>query len=118
MAWRTSMENRKNAAVFLSEIFEEKPENWGLRGDPYLWGSLRETFAEVPVSVTPERFTEVFAEVFEKHTGSPLERGRTIRLQRYAHGGLSGGQICPEFWIENALPLLLTRLKDLQATLL
>ena len=26
----------------LSKIFEEKPQSWGLRGDPYFWDYLKE----------------------------------------------------------------------------
>jgi len=26
----------------LSAIFEEKPERWGFRGDPYFWDHLKE----------------------------------------------------------------------------
>lgn len=28
----------------LSLIFERKPEQWGLRGDPYLWDEMRDLF--------------------------------------------------------------------------
>ena len=40
------MENLKDTAVFVSEIFKEKPRYWGLRGDPYLWKAMEEHFCD------------------------------------------------------------------------
>ena len=31
----------------LSVIFEEKPKQWGFRGDPYFWDYLRERAEEM-----------------------------------------------------------------------
>ena len=32
----------KGKKMKLSKIFEEKPERWGFRGDPYFWDYLKE----------------------------------------------------------------------------
>ena len=37
----------------LSIIFEEKPERWGFRGDPYFWDYLKE-HAENMEIISPE----------------------------------------------------------------
>lgn len=37
----------------LSKIFEEKPERWGFRGDPYFWDHLKKR-AENMDSISPD----------------------------------------------------------------
>ena len=106
------MEGIKETSVFVSSIFEETPKQWGLRGDPYLWKEMRNEFSAVPVTITLEDFEKRFKEVFEKLTGAPLNREGHMFLSKYAHGGMSSGQICGEFWIDKALPLLLDRLNS------
>ena len=33
---------------YLSELFSIQPPNWGLRGDPWFWQELQQTFAAPP----------------------------------------------------------------------
>lgn len=95
----------------VSEIFNEKPERWGLRGDPYLWEDMKEEFASVPISVSAEEFREMFYAAFEKLVKVPLTPGISPYCSEYAHGGMSSGKISGDFWIGTALPLLIDRLK-------
>ena len=106
------MENIENTSVFVSAIFEEKPERWGLRGDPYLWEELKKEFTTVPVTISLEDFEKELKAAFERLTGTPLTKDCHLFLSQYAHGGMSGGQISGEFWVESALPLLIERLKN------
>ncbi|MBO5451228.1 MAG: hypothetical protein J6A11_06740 [Lachnospiraceae bacterium] len=106
------MEDIKATSVFVSSIFEEPPKQWGLRGDPYLWEEMKNEFSTVPVKISLEDFEKRFKEIFEKLTGAPLTRECHVFVSKYAQGGMSGGQICGEFWIDKALPLLLARLKE------
>ena len=106
------MEGIKETSVFVSSIFEEMPKQWGLRGDPYLWKEMRNEFSVVPVTISLEDFEKRFKEVFEKITGAPLTRECHMFLSKYAHRGMSSGQISGEFWIDKALPLLLDRLNS------
>lgn len=105
------MEDIKVNSVFASVIFEEKPAQWGLRGDPYLWEEMRKEFLAVPVTIASEDFEKKFKEVFEKLTGVSISSDDHIFLSKYAHGGMSSGKISGEFWLDIALPLLLERLK-------
>ena len=105
------MEDIKATSVFVSTIFEEKPKQWGFRGDPYLWEEMMKEFSTVPVTISLEDFVKEFKEVFEKLTGTPLTRDCHIFLSKYAHGGMSSGQIRGEFWTDTVLPLLVERLK-------
>ncbi|MBQ8198996.1 MAG: hypothetical protein IJZ76_06185 [Lachnospiraceae bacterium] len=105
------MEDIKATSIFVSAIFEEEPKQWGLRGDPYLWEDLKKEFSTVPITISLEDFVKEFKEVFEKYTGNPLTSDCHIFLSEYANSGMSSGQICGEFWMDKALPLLVERLK-------
>ena len=95
----------------ISDLFEEKPEQWGLRGDPYLWEDMKEEFASVPISVSAEAFSKMFYAAFEKLVKVPLSPGIFPYCLKYAHGGMASGKISGDFWIETALPLLVGRLE-------
>ena len=99
----------------LKVIFEEKPKQWGLRGDPYLWDDLLENFLIYPVSIDELEFIEVFNSAFIKLTGGSIDKVDYIYVPNYDHGGMSSGMISPEFWKEVALPMLLDRLRDLKS---
>lgn len=106
------MKNIKGTEVFVSAIFEEKPEQWGFRGDPYLWEEMKKEFSRVSITISSDDFIKKFNAIFEKLTGNPLASTTDIFLEKYAHGGMSSGRICVEFWNEKILPMLVDRLMD------
>lgn len=103
-----------DTSIFLSILFEDEPKQWGLRGDPYLWEAMKQTYSTVPITISQEEFIKSFKSTFEQLTGTPLTPGHNVFLPEYAHGGISNGKTSGDFWINTALPLLLTRLKNIQ----
>lgn len=98
----------------VSVIFEQKPVQWGLRGDPYLWDDLQAAFASVPLPYSELQSVNQFHTAFEKLTQYPLNvEKEQIYFEKYAYGGMSSGHISLTFWKERALPLLIGRLKQL-----
>lgn len=95
----------------VSIIFQEPPEQWGLRGDPYLWSDLEIYFSNGFFPCTEEHFMKEFYTAFEKLTGSKLESKEQIFVPQYNHGGMSGGMVDSTFWLDKALPLLINRLQ-------
>lgn len=104
----------KDTSKSVSVIFEEKPKQWGLRGDSYLWEDMQKVFSTVPITISQDDFVKKFELAFEEITGTPLTYDDYICFPKYAHGGMSSGQISGEFWIDKALPLLLERLRKFQ----
>ncbi len=90
-------------------LFEEEPDQWGLRGDPFLWREMREFFAEVPLPSTSSLLVEHLEAAFQRFTGHPISTADFFFIERFAHGGMSSGHIAPEFWRNQAIPLLLER---------
>lgn len=95
-----------------ADLFEPKPQNWGLRGDPYLWEDMKKNFSSVTLPVSTEVFIEKFRAGFEEITGIPLTQDCHPLVPEYSDGGMSAGQVSGRFWLNEALPLLLERLKS------
>ncbi len=94
----------------VAEMFRERPEHWGLRGDPYLWDDLEETFKEIQFPYGEECFLEKLYLAIEEITGQRLEEGEDIDVDMHDHGGISSEKVCCAFWSNIAIPLLVERL--------
>ncbi len=99
--------------ITVSSIFKEPPDQWGLRGDPYLWDDLKKHFSNFFIPYSEEAFHKEIHDIFEKLTGDKMESVGYINIPKYRHGGMSNGTICQEFWLNKALPLLTNRLQQL-----
>ena len=97
----------------LAYLFDEVPEQWGLRGDPYLWSDMRAWFAATALPCDTDTLVGQVGTAFKALTGHDLHESAPFHVEKYAHGGMSSGVISPEFWQGRALPLLSARLKRL-----
>lgn len=102
-----------NSQKHIGDLFEQEPMQWGLRGDPYLWRELRNHFASVPLPESARALEHEIEKAFGLLTGHALSEEDDFYVERYAHGGMSSGQVCLEFWREQALPLLKGRLAEI-----
>ena len=95
----------------LSEIFEEKPEIWGLRGDPYFWDYLK-GLAENMDMLSADELEKWIKNEYFSLSGKEMtgEYGDFVRIERFAHGGMSSGGVCSEWWVREGIPLLKSRL--------
>lgn len=103
------MENKR----YVSEIFDSKPLQWGLRGDPYLWDDLQKVFNAVEVPHNEEAFLHELLSNIELLIGGTLNQDSIIFVEHYNKGGMSGGSISGDFWIRKAIPLLIKRLQEI-----
>ena len=93
----------------VSEIFENEPNQWGLRGDPFLWRELKEHFKNIDMPETPEILQELIEKEYEVSTGHPVSHQNHFSIERFRNHGMSSGGISPEFWVESGIPLLVSR---------
>lgn len=92
------------------QIFEDQPFHWGLRGDYHLWNELKERYADsILKPYTQEEFGNFLTDSFQFLTGESVQRGKIIIVERYNHGGMAGGKVCSDFWLDTGFPLLLSR---------
>ena len=95
----------------LSAIFEEKPERWGFRGDPYFWDHLKE-LAEDMDMISPDELEDWIKEEYFSLSGKILTDKYMdfAVIEQFAHGGMSSGGVDNIWWTEEGIPLLRGRL--------
>ena len=98
----------------LSIIFEERPERWGFRGDPYFWDHLKERAKNMDM-VSPDELEKWIKKEYLSLSGKVLtdEYGDFAVIEQFAHGGMSSGGVDNEWWMNEAIPLLKSRLTSL-----
>lgn len=100
--------------INVASVFDEPLVQWGLRGDPFLWSDIRTEFINDLIPFTEEQFKSKFNMVFKEKTGHSIDLGdEVIYVKKYANGGMSSGGISIEFWNKKAIPVLISRLKQL-----
>ena len=101
------MQNRYTA------LFLPKPQQWGLRGDPFLWQELQRKCADFTPDMDIEAFERELDRVFEGilESGSETMSEDSLHFDSFPKSGLSGGLISLSWWLEKGLPLLKERYK-------
>lgn len=100
----------------IGDLFLDRPEQWGMRGDPYLWDEMAAALAHDPIPASDAALHVRLADVFRYLTGAALsDPEEMFKVERFAHGGMSSGFVYREFWLERALPLLARRAGQLRA---
>jgi hypothetical protein len=97
----------------IAQLFQPPPAQWGLRGDPYLWDEMRDTLQAHAYPWTEEQFRVLLEQTYQQLVGVPITNRNPIFVERYAHGGMSSGSVSPQFWAEQAFPLLQERYREL-----
>ena len=93
----------------ISDLFYPQPEQWGLRGDLFLWMEMYQALCHVPIPEDDQSVENIIFGLFAALTGSPLTSARNIGVKRFARGGLSSGMLSSEFWANKFIPLIQQR---------
>lgn len=94
---------------YLSELFEEEPRQYGLRGDDHLWKYLKEYFSTIRFPYSEEWMTDDIYRLFLEVTGEQLSADCKPFVKEYDNGGMSSGVLSGRFWVEKGIPLLVER---------
>ena len=95
----------------IADLFDPEPATWGLRGDPFVWRSLRTMLARRVLPASQSELVEILRSSFRWLTGNdPLDQ-TTDRIYReeLARGGMTSGQIDLEIWRNVLIPMLVQR---------
>lgn len=98
--------------IDVAALLQQKPVQWGLRGDPHLWQEMSVHFAGTPLPDSATQLEQLLTQAFETLTGQPLTAETHIRIDRFPRSGMSGGMVSAQFWRETAVPLLLKRFTE------
>jgi len=82
----------------IAELMRERPDSWGLRGDPHLWDEMERTLEAVPLPEDRSALERLLQRCFEKHAGISLAFEGEHFVPRFDTGGMSSGQVLPAFW--------------------
>lgn len=95
-------------------IFDPEPDQWGLRGDPFLWEYLKERYRGVNLPYSPQALREDVLHIFAELTGELPAPGEHYYVEQFAktHVGMSTGWLSGDFWRDTAIPLLMERLEQ------
>ena len=93
----------------VSDLFRDPELAWGLRGDPFLWEALEKRFQGVELPCTSIELVQMVENEYRIITGQAIEIDTYVYVKELAHGGMSSGHICPEYWRDSAIPLLVER---------
>ncbi|WP_076259266.1 hypothetical protein [Intrasporangium flavum] len=102
-------------AELMRELFAPEPEQWGLRGDPWVWEAMRSRLAETPVPSSREAAERLLKDTFRSIVGvdvtaDPLPEGsQQVYREEFAHGGMSSGYVDVAEWQRRLIPLLVSR---------
>lgn len=97
----------------IADLFRDKPRSWWLRGDPYLWEEMLLHFEREPMPSSEGDLLEKLDEAFLLITGHSLTNtDGLVFVEKLSHGGMSSGQIDPEFWRNTIFPLLVDRFRS------
>ena len=99
----------------LSVIFEKKLEQWGMRGDPFMWDELQEKCVGESLDIDEDGVVVMVSDYFKAVTGKALTYDADAYIERFAHGGMSSGQVCGMFWLSRGIPLLIDNLKRVKS---
>ncbi len=95
----------------VSKIFEKEPCKWGLRGDPYFWEWLKNRFVMEEFPMDVKEFTDIIYQEYKKLTKKDFNCHNDVFVSEFSKGGMSSGFLSGMFWHEEAIPLLVSRLK-------
>jgi hypothetical protein len=95
----------------IADLFNPEPATWGLRGDPYVWRSLRTMLAKRVLPSAERDLVEILRSAFRWLTGNDINDETTDRIYReeLARGGMTSGQVDLEVWRNVLIPLLVER---------
>ena len=100
------------SARTLAGLFADEPRQWGLRGDPHLWRDMQRILGNAAYPNTEVQLIDLLEQTYQQLTGAPLSHRDPVFVERYNHGGMSGGYVSPQFWAETAIPLVCVRYRD------
>lgn len=102
-------------AHYISKLFQQEPEQYGLRGDRAFWNYLKTYFTEKEASYGKEQMVADIYRLFQEISGEELTIEARPFVESLALGGMSSGQLSGEFWVNVAVPLLLERYEQWSA---
>jgi hypothetical protein len=95
----------------LSDLFDPEPQEWGLRGDPWVWRAMRDHLTGTYLPPSPGEIAKMLYAAFDRVAAVDLavEVEPSVYREQFAHGGMSSGYVSLDAWRSRLMPLLIDR---------
>lgn len=97
----------------IGSLFDDEPEQMGLRGDRGLWQAMRSALADEPIPADPHDLQTKLEAAYRELTGQLLSDPTEKYIPEFATGGMSSGMIYPPFWKDSAFPMIHQRSREI-----
>ena len=97
-----------------TKLFDPPPEQWGLRGDPFLWEAMQAHLVEFPIPADKQALEQLISDAFVTLTGQAITRNDDFFLEPFANGGMSSGYVSPAFWQDQGMGTLIRNWQSLK----
>ena len=94
--------------------FQNRPGQWGLRGDKHLWSELEARFAALSPPANSGTLEKLLHQFYGEITGEPPKKGGNPFVGSYDTGGMSSGMVSGDFWLEKSFPQIMQNYLDQQ----
>lgn len=95
--------------ITVADLMFPERENWGYRGDPFLWQEMRQALARVPVPDNQDDLQQILLNSAQSLINASFSAENGVFVNRFSHGGMSSGWVSFEFWTRDIIPELLQR---------
>ncbi len=98
----------------LGDGFDLLHRQWGLRGDPHIWSSVRDIVGSTPTPAARDEVRTAFVSAIAQVADIDIDDTDELHPHRthLDHGGMSGGMVDVEWWRTKGVPLLVDRAWD------
>ena len=105
-----SDDSTPHVSATVGELFTLEPRQWGLRGDPFLWRTLRDRLSTTELPSTSQELMAALRHAFAEEVGVDLDSAENqVFVGALAHGGMSSGHVSLPWWRDTGFPLLIER---------
>jgi hypothetical protein len=90
------------------QLFESRPSQWGLRGDPYIWDLIEWELWAVHLPRSQAERERLIRDTFADVTGMSLDAvASEIYVPDIPSGGMSGGMVSLQRWRAQVMPFIM-----------
>lgn len=98
----------------IGDLFERRPAQYGLRGDTYLWSELETELKETTLPESEFDLEKIILNTIQNLTSYDITERKRYFVEKYNHGGMSGGSLSAQFWLDRGIPLIIGRFRQIR----
>ena len=95
--------------------FQNRPGQWGLRGDKHLWSELEARFAALSPPANSGTLEKLLHQFYGEITGETPKKGGTPFIGSYDIGDMSSGMVSADFWLNHGFPQIMQNYLEQQS---